>query len=1326
MDNTQKYETIIRLNTEQAKEEIDKLQAKIDDLKRKRQEALSAGDTKTWKKLGKEIEKDTAKLDAMKSRVKSIESTLDNMSAAGPKQLKDTIRDINALLNSGSIERGSAQWKELTAALREANTELAKIKNESKATEPALTRIVGFFNKNWGVITQALGAVTGLTMTMRKAVQEYATMEEEMANVRKYTGMTTEGVADLNEELKKMDTRTAREQLNQLAGAAGRLGITSKEGVLEFVDAADKIQVALGDDLGEGAVDQIGKLAMAFGEDERMGLRGAMLATGSAVNELAQNSSAKAGFLVDFTARVAGFGKQLGLTQAQIMGFGAVMDENLLRDEMAATAFGNMLTKMQTDTEKFARIAGMSVKEFTRLLNEDANQAILNLADSLRSQDPQTMMKMLDDMGLDGARAVGVLSTMADKINDVRDRQKLANEAYKEGTSVVNEFGVMNNTVQARLEKCKKRFHEMTIELGEQLLPVVKYTCTGFSLLVKGLSTVTKFAGEHKTEIAAVSVAIATYTAYVKSATIATKVYTAVTKLAQIATKGFNAATKLNPVGLLISALSAAVVLFIKYRDRINGANEAISMLRQAGSKLAGVLAQVTGWMLSLVKKAVLLYDKFSFVRKIIQLLVTSFTTGFTTITIAVNLLIDELGAVANIIEGIFTMDWDKIKSGYKQGFKAIADAAVAEFKNVKRAVKDTLSAPPPAGSGQKVIETAEGTAKQKDKETVVVEPKDKVDYHSPEDEKKREKEQREQEKHLKEQNRQLKEATNQRMAEEALSYSLGLTNYRDYIEKRKQIQLDGIRQRKALFTEGSAEYLRLDAEEKKLLAHGDEEARKFTLKEKEREHRQKMALLEANFHDENSAIYHNQEALNEALFQEEMDFLQWKKDQAVKGSLEEMELEWEIQDRNNEHQMNREREYREKLSQYREAMGKTDYQQLQEIELKGIETIYGALLQAGMMTKKEYDAIVEHIKRKYAELQAEQETGNEVQALASKSLETARKKAGVKKQGAGNDAATGIYSISAAVQNQHAINEQLKQLYGEDYKNNKEYQEAKRQLDMETMQTIVAGAQSAYQTINSFMSAASSYAQACSELEVAKITADYDKQIAAAGKNSKMKEQLEKERDKKVAAAKTKANKKAMVMEMAQAVAQTAMGAISAYSSTMAGAPYPANLILAPISAGIALAAGAFQIAAIKKQHQVEEAGYYEGGFTGGRRYRKEAGVVHEGEFVANHKAVQNPAILPFLSFLDQAQRNNTVGSLKMEELYSSMGASGNSQVVAPVVNVQTNNEELLGILELVRETQDRLATQLELGIGVDVPISGEEGVYSRIKRYENLLKNK
>ena len=495
MAKTERYETVIRLNTEQAKKEIDALEKKIGDL-RKKQSSYSP-DSKQFKNLEKEINKNVKQLEVMQNRLTNVNKTIRDMSGAGPKQLKETIKDINALLNSGSIKRGSEEWKSLTASLKEANTELAKIKNESKASQPVLAKFFKFLNDSWGGIFVLVQSITGLTQTIRKSVDDYAQMEEEMADVRKYTGMTADQVRDMNEEFKKIDTRTSREQLNQLAGSAGRLGLQSKKDIMEFVEAADMIGVALGDDLGEGAVDSIGKLAMAFGEDEKKGLKGAMLSTGSALNELAQNSSAQAGYLVDFTARVAGFGKQLGLTQAQIMGFGTVMDENMLRDEMAATAFGNMLTKMQTDTEKFAKIAGMNVKEFTDLLNKDANGAILKLADNLKKADPQTMMKMLDSMGLDGSRAVGVLSTLADKIDDVRKHQNRATEAYEKATSVQGEFNTMNNTVQARIDKCKKKFKEMSIELGERLLPVVQYTITGASALAKTLSVLTGFVYEH-------------------------------------------------------------------------------------------------------------------------------------------------------------------------------------------------------------------------------------------------------------------------------------------------------------------------------------------------------------------------------------------------------------------------------------------------------------------------------------------------------------------------------------------------------------------------------------------------------------------------------------------------------------------------------------------------------------------------------------------------------------------------------------------------------------------------------------------------------------
>ena len=714
------------------------------------------------------------------------------------------------------------------------------------------------------------------------------------------------------------------------------------------------------------------------------------------------------------------------------------------------------------------------------------------------------------------------------------------------------------------------------------------------------------------------------------------------------------------------------------------------------------------------------------------QLLVTAFTTGFTTITIAVKYLIDELGAVATVIEGIFTLDWGKIKDGFKQGFKAIADAAVAQFNNVKRTVKETFSAPPPAGSGENAV--AEGAAigasvgrAAADKPVeqtlpeIVVKPQKKQSYVSDADIKKQEREQRkaeadrkkkenEERKALHEQSKQLKAEMDNRLAEEAVSYSLGLTNYRDYIVKRKQIQLEGIKERKALFEQGSTEYLRLDAQEKMLLAHGDEEARKLSLKEKEREHSQKMAMLESSFYDERFAAYHNEQTLNEILFQEEMAFLQWKKDQAVKGSLEEMQLEWEIADRSAQHQEETRRDIEERLLKIRTDYLHQSNDMQRDIELNALQELYDKKL----LAEEDYQQARLAIEAKYAQNPA-QATKDQFTENVNNGLAVAREKAGD---------ANASNPWTGDLTNYLNTNTLLKQLYEQDKLTHAEYLAAKAQNLSEFIEQVQQKYQVMYQSVSAVLGGISNYAKACSDYEVAVVEKNYDKQIEAAGNNERKRKKLEEKKQKEIAAIKSKANKRAMKIEIAQALASTAMSAINAYSSA---AQVPLiGYILAPIAAAAAVAAGMLQIATIKKQHQTEEMGYYSGGFTGGKRYQKEAGVVHEGEFVANHQAVNNPNVLPFLNFLDQAQRNNTVGSLTAEDVSRSMGAGGSSQIVTPIVNVQTDNEELRDAVDAHREATDRLIARLNIPIDARVVLTGTDGLKAQEELLDRMLKNK
>lgn len=1388
----ERFTATIEVNSQQAQARLNELKKEVADLKKEQKDALAEGTKESKKRaqqLQREIDVKNKMIRSEEKHVKGLNAAMQDLSGKTYKEMQGEVKALNKLLRDGSVEKNSDEWKALAERVKQCKREMKEYEQAVEEMPKKLSlweRAANFLNKNWGALTQIIGAATGLSMTIRKVTSDYAQMEQEMANVRKYTGQSMDEVQRMNEDFKRMDTRTARDQLNQLAGAAGRLGITATQDVEEFVDAADKIGVALGDDLGDGAVDQIGKLAMAFGEDDRLGLRGAMLATGSAVNELAQNSSAQAGYLVDFTARVAGFGKQLGLTQAQIMGFGAVMDENLLRDEMASTAFGNMLTKMQTDTAKFAKIAGKDVQEFTDLIKNDANQAILTLADNLRRQDPQTMMKMLDDMGLDGARAVGVLSTLADKIDDVRDRQRIANDAYADGTSVIKEFEIQNNTVQAGIDKAKKQFIDLSIELGEKLLPVVKYTISSTSLLIKGLNALLDFIGRHKILIIALAAEITILnTKRLYGVAIAKKEVLWNNRVAN-SIKGIGKAIKANPWGLAITALTAFIALLAegasktarnteemgalgrahkKAADEFDTESTKIEMLNRQvhdnslsyetrKEKLDQLKEIVPGYLADLDREKGLINDNTD--------ALTDYLTQLEK-TIKMKAAQEELEEVyrnkrklekqqrqldqdlnsANLslaaAQFSATQDANRLgTSGMRNLSKGMdiatqnAQARVHEVQSQLDAVHEQLQQTETditslndeitnTSAELSELQRRNGTSNQGDGNT---HPEGYVtDAERKKQEAERNKQEEAEKKRLKELADAARASWQKQLAEEMLTYRQGVSTYTAYMKKRHELTQAYYEQLKEIYGENSKEY------KKALLQQESDETEynSWRLKQNDdnlireraqKEHEIRMQYARQQLSDD--------DALNEALFQNEIDYLKKKKNLYNQGSREQMEIDEQILQLEREHQFELETSWMQRLSQYREQAGLMDYQRLQEIELKGVESFYGALVQSGQMTQQEYDAIIEHIKRKYTELQAQQTASNDIQSKAKNGLETARKKAGAKDVNVGSDAATGIFSITQAVSQQKAINEQLKALYGEDYENNREYQEAKRQLDTETMQQIVAGAQAAYSSINSLMSAASSYAQACSDLEVARITANYDKQIAAAGKNSKKKERLEKQKDEAIAKAKTKANKKAMAMEIAQAIAQTAMGAISAYSSTMAGAPYPANLVLAPISAGIALAAGALQIATIKKQHEAEAAGYYEGGFTGGRQYRKEAGVVHEGEFVANHQAVNNRQLMPVFSLLDQAQRNNRVASLRAEDVTNVMGGAA-SQAIVPIVNIQgPDNSELSDTLEMVRETQDRLATQLEQGIGVDIPIDGENGMYRKLKRYENLLKNK
>ena len=543
-NSTQTFIGRVLLDDKQAKQTIALLEKQLEQVKQKKTDAFKKGDD--TKAFDKEINRINASLKTLRTNQEQVNRTFNNLSSASYKELSVVMKTVQKQLRSGAVERNSEEWKKLQQKLKEVKREMNAINSESRETTSFWSRFVNVLNTNWGAVSQIIAAYAGLSMTIRKCAQAYADMEESMANVRKYTGQTDEEVHRMNEDFKRMDTRTAREQLNELAGSAGRLGITSKDMIEEFVDGADKINVALGDDLGEGAVDKIGKLAQMFGEDKTKGLRGAMLATGSAVNELAQNSSANAGYIVDFTADLSGVGIQAGMTQAQLMGLASALDQNMQEEATSATVFSQLITKMYQEPAKFAKIAGVEVTKFSNLMKTNANEGLMTFLSAMKSRGGfAEMAPMFEEMQLNGTRAVGVLSAVASHLDQVRTAQDLATQSYASGTSVINEFNVQNNTVQAQLDKAKKRFEDLTVELGEQLIPVTRYAISTLSIGIHVLSTLITFTFTHVKQLTIIGSAIAVCTALWYKETIAIKLRTAAAAANAAVDKAYIATTTL-------------------------------------------------------------------------------------------------------------------------------------------------------------------------------------------------------------------------------------------------------------------------------------------------------------------------------------------------------------------------------------------------------------------------------------------------------------------------------------------------------------------------------------------------------------------------------------------------------------------------------------------------------------------------------------------------------------------------------------------------------------------------------------------------------------
>lgn len=407
----------------------------------------------------------------------------------GTRMSQSALNDILTRSKQGkaSIDELRRAYKQLEEELNQLNTkskEFADKQKSMKQLKKYIDDATGAANKQggaWRTALKNLTAYVGLFAVFNQ-LKTYlfdvfrlnAKFAEQLTNIRKVALSTTEDVAQLSKELSKIETRTSIEELNNLAYAGAKLGIQTQN-LAGFVRAADQVNVALKEDLGDEALTSLAKITEVMGLIDKYGVEDAMLKTGSAIFRLASTSTACSGKIVDFSNRLLALGDAATLSTPDILAIGSAVDSMALEPEVAATAFGKLVVELRRGTSSIEKDLGIAQGSLKKLIEEGKGmEAIQTIFHKMHESDNVFALNSLfKDFGSeDGARLTKVMVTMAEKVGMLDKAVAESNKAFREGTAVTTEYEMQQETAAAYMERAANLFEKQFVSADMASGPV--------------------------------------------------------------------------------------------------------------------------------------------------------------------------------------------------------------------------------------------------------------------------------------------------------------------------------------------------------------------------------------------------------------------------------------------------------------------------------------------------------------------------------------------------------------------------------------------------------------------------------------------------------------------------------------------------------------------------------------------------------------------------------------------------------------------------------------------------------------------------------------
>jgi len=292
--------------------------------------------------------------------------------------------------------------------------------------------------------------------------------ESAFAGVEKTVDGTDEELATIRQGIRDMakEIPTGTTELSALAEAAGQLGIQTPN-VLGFTRVMADLKEST--NLGDEGATQLARFANITGMSQDNFDR-----LGSSIVDLGNNYATTESDIVSMAMRLAAAGKQVGMSEADILGFSAALSSVGIEAEAGGSAFSRIMSQIQLAVEtnskklsQFAKVAGMTGKQFATTFKTDAVTALMAFVKGLNEGDTSAT-KLLADMDINDVRMTDALKRAAGAGDMFSSAINTANTAWSENTALANEAQKRYKTVASRLKVLGNRAKDVGMSLGEK------------------------------------------------------------------------------------------------------------------------------------------------------------------------------------------------------------------------------------------------------------------------------------------------------------------------------------------------------------------------------------------------------------------------------------------------------------------------------------------------------------------------------------------------------------------------------------------------------------------------------------------------------------------------------------------------------------------------------------------------------------------------------------------------------------------------------------------------------------------------------------------